>query len=87
MMQHIVHTQPVHGKEKSIRILRSLARRARASIAFRILGKLIQLLHAARIAENHLMPGTREQRPELAAHQPRTENANAHAALPISRRR
>ena len=33
------------------------------------------------MAEYHLMPGTREDR-SLAAHQPRTQNANSHTALP-----
>ncbi len=43
--------------------------------------ELLQLLRAARIAEYYLMSGTREDRSELAAHQPRTQNANAHACF------
>src|SRR3989441_1628314 len=38
----------------------------------------LQLLLAARVAEDHVVAGTREDRPELAAHQPRTEDANSH---------
>src|ERR1700674_344353 len=37
---------------------------------------------AARIAEHHLVPRAREDRPELATHQSRTQNANSHAAYP-----
>jgi hypothetical protein len=32
----------------------------------------------AGVAEYHLMPGSRKERSELAAHQSRTENANSH---------
>lgn len=38
----------------------------------------LQLLLAPRVAEDDFMTGTREERPKLAADQPRTENANAH---------
>ena len=33
------------------------------------------------VTEHHLMPGTREDRSKLAAHQPRTQDANSHATL------
>jgi hypothetical protein len=38
-------------------------------------------LRAACLTEHHVMPGTREQRPEFAAHQSRTEIADAHGLL------
>jgi hypothetical protein len=44
-----------------------------------ITSKPFQLIDASRIAEYHLMPGPREDRAELAAHQPGTENADPHA--------
>src|ERR1022692_4804805 len=34
-----------------------------------------------RVAEHHLMPRAREERSKLAAHQPRTQNANSHVIL------
>src|SRR5439155_17131551 len=37
---------------------------------------------AARVAEYHFMSGAREERSKLAPHQPRTQNANSHLALP-----
>jgi hypothetical protein len=38
----------------------------------------LQLSLAMRIAEDHFVSRVAEDRPELAAHQPRTENANTH---------
>src|SRR5438128_1627928 len=42
----------------------------------------VQLLKASRVAEDHLVSGTREDRSELAAHQPRTQNADSHITRP-----
>src|SRR5437879_6484501 len=82
LIQHVVDARPMHGEQKSVRVLRSLTRRPRPRMPFGILGKPLQLLRAACIAEHHLMPRAREEGPEFAAHQPRTEDANAHAAPP-----
>src|SRR5687768_1361529 len=38
----------------------------------------LQLLLTARIAEDDVMPGAREHRPQLSTHQSRAENADAH---------
>src|SRR5205814_2938184 len=45
---------------------------------------LLQLLLAARVAEYHLVPCTRKDRSELAAHQPRTQDADSHDAISSS---
>ena len=44
----------------------------------------LQLLLAARVAEDYLMPCTGEERPELAAHQPGTQNTDSHIFLSVS---
>jgi hypothetical protein len=78
LLQHVVQSRPVHGQEERIRILRGFGRRAGARVLAGRSREPLQLLLAPRVAENHFMPGAREQRAEFAAHQSRTQNADAH---------
>src|SRR5438105_9548603 len=78
-MQHVLDARPVHGEQDRIRFLRGLARCAGARLALGVPCEHRELLLAAGVAEYHLMSGSREDRSELAAHQPRTQNANSHA--------
>src|SRR5262249_47014215 len=64
-----------------VRFLRGLTRRTGPRVAFCIPRELLELVLAAGIAEHHLMPGSRKDRSELAAHQPRTEHADSHRSL------
>ena len=71
----------MHGKQYDVRILARLARRPGARLALGLTREPFQLLLAARIAEDHLVPGAREDGAELSAHQSGTEHADAHDAL------
>jgi hypothetical protein len=73
---------PVHGEQEGVRVLCSVTWCAGPHVLSSVAGELFQLLPAARVAEDNLMPGTREQRPELAPHQSRTQNADSHAESP-----
>ena len=67
-----------NGQQQRVRFTRGVTRRAGPRAPLRLTCEPLQLLLAACVAEDHLMPGTREERAELATHQPRTEDANAH---------
>ena len=66
------------GHQQRIRIPSGLTRCPRPRVSPRLPTESLQLSFAARIAEDHLVSGAREDRPEFAAHQSRTENADAH---------
>src|SRR2546425_13361818 len=72
----------MHGQEERVRFLRSLARRTGARIALGVACQSLEFVVAPRVAEHDFMSSSREDRSEFAAHQPRTQNANSHAALP-----
>src|SRR5258708_28670270 len=72
----------MHGKQEGVRLPRGLLGRPRSRVSAGIPSEFPELLLAARVAEDHLMPGTREERAEFAPHQSRTQNANSHAVLP-----
>ena len=82
LTQHIVDSRPVHGEQYRVRFLRGLSRCAGPRLALGLPCEPLELLFAAGVAEYHLMSGSREKRPEFAAHQPGTQNANSHAAPP-----
>src|SRR5690242_15544163 len=60
-------------------------RRACLRLVMGVAGKLLELLAAPGIAEDDLVASSREKRAELAAHQPGTENPDAHGfpSLPV----
>src|SRR5437879_11471588 len=72
----------MHGQEERVRFLRSLARRTGARMALGVACQSLEFVVAPRVAEHNFMSSSREDRSEFAAHQPRTQNANSHAALP-----
>src|SRR6266446_10690787 len=82
LLQDVVDARPMHGEQYRVRILRRLARCARPRFPFRIARELLELLLAVRVAEHHFMPRSRPDRAELAAHEPRTETADAHGLKP-----
>src|SRR2546426_7817569 len=82
LLQDVVDARPMHGEQYRVRFLRRLVRRARPRFPFRIARELLELLLAVRVAEHHFMPRSRPDRAELAAHEPRTENADAHGLKP-----
>src|SRR5439155_23811197 len=65
-------------------LLHRLGRRASPRLPTGVARELLQLLLAARIAEHHLVPCPREDCSELAAHQPRTQDADSHDAISSS---
>ncbi len=71
----------MYGQQHRVRFLHGLARRAGASIAFGVPRQLFELLVAPRVAEYHVVPRSRENRSELAAHQSRAQDANSHTPL------
>jgi hypothetical protein len=71
----------MHSEHYRIRLARGLLRRAGPGLAFGVSGKFFELLIASGVAEDHFMPSPRKYGAEFAAHQTRTENANAHATL------
>src|SRR5207247_4898576 len=77
---------PVHGQQQHLGFARGVAWCASPRVSLRLAREPLQLLLAARVAEDHVMSGAREERPELAAHQPRTENANSHVASSVGLR-
>jgi hypothetical protein len=81
-IQNVLDSGPVHGQQKGVRFLRGLTGCPRPRVPTSVPHELLQLLLAASVTENHLMPRTCEERPEFATHQPRTKNANSHVALP-----
>ncbi len=60
----------MHGEQDGIRITRGFTRAARPGVALCLTRELLELLPAARVAEDNVVAGTREERPELASHQP-----------------
>src|SRR2546426_3155941 len=82
LLQDVIDARPMHGEQYRVRFLRRLARCARPRFPFRIARELLELLLAVRVAEHHFMPRSRPDRAELAAHEPRTENADAHGLKP-----
>jgi hypothetical protein len=78
LFQDVVDSGPVHGQQQRIGFARGVTWCASPRVSLRLAREPLQLLLAARVAEDHLMSGAREERPELAAHQPRTDNANSH---------
>src|SRR5207249_2130795 len=66
----------------SSRASASLAASAGARFASSLSSQLLELFVAPGVAENDVMSDSREDRSELTAHQPRTQNTDAHAALP-----
>jgi hypothetical protein len=81
LIQHVVYARPVYGEQNGIGVLRGLGRRASARPAIGLSCEPVELLLGAGIAENHLVPGPCKDRPELTAHQSRSENAHAHRGL------
>src|SRR2546422_1756435 len=81
LAQHIVHSRPVHAEQDRVRVPCCLAGRACARVCAGLACEGAQLLLAPRIAEDDFMPGPRENRSELSAHQSRTQNADSHATL------
>src|SRR5205823_10301990 len=67
--QHVVDAVPVNSEQQDVRVLRRLARRARPRVSTGIARQALELLPAVRIAEDHLVSGAGDDRPELPAHQ------------------
>jgi len=72
----------MNGQQDDVRVLGCLTRGACPRIVTRAARESRELVLAARVAEDHLMSGAREERPELTAHQPGTQNPNSHATRP-----
>jgi hypothetical protein len=68
----------VDGQEQCVRISRSVTRGASRGAFAGYSRESFQLPSTMLIAENDVVSRPREDRSELAAHQPRTKNANAH---------
>src|SRR5512147_378347 len=72
----------MHGQEKNVRVLCRLAGRACSRITLCLAGKLVELFSMPGITECHVVAGARENGPELSSHQPRSQDADAHATHP-----
>src|SRR6266566_1193924 len=72
----------MHGQQEGVRVLRGRARRTGACIALCVARELLEFVVAPRVAEHDFMSSPREDRSELPAHQSRTQDADAHTALP-----
>src|SRR4029079_18034031 len=83
LFQHVLDSRPVHGEQHRVRFPRGLARRAGPRLARGVPCERLELPLAAGVAEHHLMARARQDRSELAAHQPGTENADAHVSPSI----
>jgi len=81
LIEHLVNARPMHGEQHRIRLC-GLARFAVARLVPGVARQRLELLLASRVAEGHLVSGSREDRAKLAAHQPRTQNADPHATSP-----
>jgi len=79
LREHVVDARPVDGEEDGVRPLRGLGRRAGPGACRAREARELAL--GAGIAEDHVVPGACEQRAELAAHQSRSENSDAHVCL------
>ena len=84
LLQHIGESRPVHGQKERVRAPGGLRRRAGQRVAAGDSRGPLELRLAARVAENHLMPRAREERAELATHQSRAKNADAHGGVLFS---
>lgn len=65
-VEHVVDLVPVHREQGCLGAARGLGWRTGAGRPLRLTGKPLQFLLAARMVEDHFMPGSRKQRPELA---------------------
>jgi phosphatidylserine/phosphatidylglycerophosphate/cardiolipin synthase-like enzyme len=72
LLIYVIDSRPVHGQQKRVCFARDLTRCASPRVPLRFTCEPLQLLLAARVAEYHFMSCTREERPELAPHQPGT---------------
>src|SRR5579862_726650 len=77
LLHHVAHSRPVHGEQQHIRFGRRLTRCAGARVPPCFAREPAQLRLAARITEEHLVPGAREDRAELRAHQAGAQDADS----------
>jgi len=68
----------VHGQQQRIRMQSGLTRCASPRVPLRLSSESLQLSLAARIAEDHVVSCSRDDRPELGAHQSGSEDTDAH---------
>jgi hypothetical protein len=78
LLQYIFHARPMNGQEQRVGTLGGLARRTSPRVLPGIVREFGELRLVVRVAEDDIMPGTREQRAELAPHEARAEYADAH---------
>jgi hypothetical protein len=67
----------MHGEQHRVGVGDCVSRRARPCTASGFLGQPLELLLAARVTEDHLVSGPRQDPPELASHQSRAKYADA----------
>src|SRR5262245_18845459 len=79
LLERVVDTRPVHREEQRFAMLRRLAWRAGSRVLAGVVRQRLELRSVAGVAERHLVPSAGEDRPELSAHEPRTQNADSHA--------
>src|SRR5262249_29161602 len=80
LLQDIIDPRPVDGEQDSVRVARRLSRRpgSRRPFPLRLAGERLELPFGPRVAEDHVVPGVREDRAELPTHQPGAQDADAH---------
>ena len=66
------------GLQHGIGPLRRVGWRSSMRVCAGLLGQVFQLLGITRIAKDHFMASSREQGAQLAAHESRAKNADAH---------
>jgi hypothetical protein len=71
----------MNGQEQHVGTVGGFARRAGHCAATRLTGEPVQLPLTARVTKDDVVPGSREDRAELSAHQTRTENSNTHGRV------
>jgi hypothetical protein len=65
--------------EKYLGRVGGFARRDCPGVSTGIARQPLELPPVTRVAEHHIVSGTREDRAELSAYQPRTQNTDPHA--------
>jgi hypothetical protein len=78
LLQHVIDARPVNGQEQHVGTFGGFARRAGRGAATRLTGEPVQLPLTARVTKDDIVPGFREDRAELSAHQTRIENSDTH---------
>jgi len=79
LIEHIVHLRPIDGQQYGVCAVHGFRGAAGPGIVAGLARQSIQLVLSTGVAEDDLMACERQDRADLAAHQPRPQYADFHA--------